>query len=121
MFSYYLTHRDEKAWENPDKFEPSRFDKNKPQKHPPFSYLPFGGGPRNCIGAAFSQIEAKVVLARILQAVDLEFVEKRVKTHMGATLEPHPGVLMQVTHRDPSLIERSAEMMRSSQVEQAHA
>lgn len=121
MFSYYLTHRDEESWENAGKFEPSRFDKNKPQKHPPFSYLPFGGGPRNCIGAAFSQIEAKVVLARIVQAVDLEFVEKRVKMHMGATLEPHPGVLMRVTYRDPSLIKRSSEKMRSSQVEQAHA
>jgi cytochrome P450 len=104
MFSYYLTHRDEQVWQDPERFDPERFDRSSSQKVPSFSYLPFGGGPRNCIGAAFAQVEARIILARILQAVDLELVEANISTYMGATLEPRPGVMMRVTQRQASCI-----------------
>jgi cytochrome P450 len=99
MASIYLTHRDAAVWQEPEKFCPHRFSEGGQGKRPSFSYIPFGGGPRNCIGAAFAQIEAKAVLARILQQVDLELLKKDVRLHMGATLEPRPGILMRVRRR----------------------
>jgi len=100
MFSYYLTHRDEQVWVDPERFDPARFERDNAPKVPPFSYLPFGGGPRNCIGAAFAQSEAKVILVRILQNFNLELADKKVQVHMGATLEPRPGVMLRVFKRD---------------------
>jgi cytochrome P450 len=102
MLSIYLTHRDEKLWDAPAQFRPQRFDRqSESEKAPPFAYLPFGGGPRNCIGAAFAQVEGKVVLAHILQNFDLQLVSQQVRLHMGATLDPRPGVMMQVHRRIP--------------------
>lgn len=98
MASIYLSHRDERYWDKPSEFRPKRFARG--QKMPPaFSYIPFGAGKRTCIGAAFAQIEAKVVLARILQRFQLENTGRTVHTHMGATLEPRPGVFLHVKRR----------------------
>jgi cytochrome P450 len=94
LYSIYLTQRHPDYWDNPNDFMPERFE----AKHPPYTFLPFGGGPRNCIGAAFAQIEGKVVLARLLQKLDFTLMNKRVRPYMGATLEPRPGVMMQVRH-----------------------
>jgi cytochrome P450 len=105
MYSIYLSHRDERYWDEPEQFCPHRFDKSAAQQgeRPPLTYIPFGGGPRNCIGAAFAQVESKVVLARILQRFDLTLLNgDKIKPYMGATLEPKPGVLMRVTKRETS-------------------
>lgn len=99
MMSIYLSHRHSAHWQNPDAFCPERFARSSPEKVPPFTYLPFGGGPRNCIGAAFAQVEAKVVLARLLQTFDFALEKRRVYPHMGATLEPHPGVWLRFERR----------------------
>jgi cytochrome P450 len=96
MYSIYLTHRLEQYWDRPHQFIPDRFDQFKPL---PYTYLPFGGGARNCIGAAFAQVEVKIVLARILQQYRLELLPNPVHAHMGATLEPRPGVMMSVVQR----------------------
>jgi|SRR5688572_10880925 len=94
FYSIYLTHRDPSIWENADDFCPERFAHGR--KTPPFSYIPFGGGPRACIGAAFGQAEARVVIARLLQTYQFEFTNHKIHAHMGATLEPRPGVRMKV-------------------------
>ncbi|MEZ4510935.1 MAG: cytochrome P450 [Chloroflexota bacterium] len=107
MYSIYLAHRHPDYWDEPELFRPERFGRSaEPEngypvgkKRPSFIYLPFGGGPRNCIGAAFAQIEAKVVLARILQRFQLVHLPQEVHPHMGATLEPRPGVFMRVISR----------------------
>ena len=98
FYSIYLTHRDPEIWERAGEFCPERFERSR--KTPPFSYVPFGGGPRACIGAAFGQVEARRILARLLQSFtfiphDLD----KIHAHMGATLEPSPGVMMRVTRR----------------------
>lgn len=98
MASIYLSHRDERYWEEPQAFRPERFERGG-ERPPAFTYVPFGGGPRACIGAAFAQVEAKVVLARILQRFTLEDVGRPVRPYMGATLEPHPGVFLRVKRR----------------------
>ena len=97
FYSIYLTHRDPSIWENAEAFFPERFAHGR--KTPPYSYVPFGGGPRACIGAAFGQAEARVVIRRLLQTHTFEFTGHEVHAHMGATLEPRPGVRMKVHRR----------------------
>jgi cytochrome P450 len=97
FYSIYLTHRDPQIWENAENFCPERHAQGR--KTPPFSYVPFGGGPRSCIGAAFGQAEARLVIARLLQTYKFEFTNHKIHAHMGATLEPRPGVMMKVTKR----------------------
>lgn len=98
FYSIYLTHRDPSIWENPDSFCPERFAHGP--KVPPMSYIPFGGGPRACIGAAFGQFEARQVITRLLQTFNFEPVNlHEIRPYMGATLEPRPAVLMRVKRR----------------------
>jgi cytochrome P450 len=97
FYSIYLTHRDPAIWENAESFCPERFSRGR--KTPPFAYIPFGGGPRACIGAAFGQAEARIVIARLLQTHTFEFTNHKIRAHMGATLEPRPGVKMLVRRR----------------------
>jgi cytochrome P450 len=97
VYSIYLTHRDARYWHNPADFIPERFSTE--QARQPYTFLPFGGGPRNCIGMAFAQVEVKAVLVRILQKFDLVFTGHPVRLQMGATLEPHPGVRVSVRRR----------------------
>ncbi len=97
MVSIYATQHDEAHWPEPERFDPQRFAPGKLQT--PYTYLPFGAGARNCLGANFAQVEAKVVLARLFQRCQFVLTRPRVHLHMGATLEPRPGVFMQVRPR----------------------
>jgi cytochrome P450 len=97
MFSIYLTHHDKNHWPDPEHFDPQRFAPGV--VHAPYTFIPFGGGPRNCIGAAFAQVEAKAVLARLLQRYNFTLIDPMVYMYMGATLEPKPGVMVQVSPR----------------------
>jgi cytochrome P450 len=97
FYSIYLTHRDPEIWENAEDFCPERFAHGR--KTPPMSYIPFGGGPRACIGAAFGQAEARIVMTRLLQTYTFEFTGHKIHPYMGATLEPRPGVMMKVKRR----------------------
>jgi cytochrome P450 len=94
-YSIYVTHRMAEYWRNPSEFCPDRFL----EKPVPYSFLPFGGGPRNCIGAAFAQVEAKVILARLAQRFIFTLLQHDVHMHMAVTLEPRPGVFMRVKRR----------------------
>ncbi|MBL8079610.1 MAG: cytochrome P450 [Anaerolineales bacterium] len=97
FYSIYLTHRDPEIWENAEDFCPERFSHGR--KTPPMSYIPFGGGPRACIGAAFGQAEARIVMAHLLRTYTFEFTNHPIHAHMGATLEPRPGVRMKIYKR----------------------
>ena len=67
--SPFVIHRHERFWRDPDRFDPARFAKNPPARH---TYIPFGAGPRICVGASFAITEALVVLGRLLQRFRLE-------------------------------------------------
>jgi cytochrome P450 len=86
-------------WPDPEKFDPDRFRPEQNRTRPAFVYVPFGGGPRICIGFAFAEVEVKVVLARLLQMFELTLLNDDVHAHMGATLEPRPGVMMKAKRR----------------------
>jgi cytochrome P450 len=104
LYSIYLTHRDKSHWPEPDQFDPDRFSPEQARHRSAYTFLPFGGGPRNCIGAAFAQVEAKIVLARILQRYEFRFVGGRIRPRMRATLEPRPGVFVEVRHRPQPIV-----------------
>ena len=98
LFSIYLTHRHPRYWPEPERFDPDRFNPVKSSPPAPFTYVPFGGGPRFCIGAVMAQVELKVVLARLLQRFDFELASEAVRMRMGATLEPR-GLWLRVSQR----------------------
>jgi cytochrome P450 len=83
-YSIYLTHRHPKLWQEPTQFDPDRFA----QRHIPFAFVPFGGGERTCIGMNYALYEAKVVLARLLQTVELLPTGDSVREMMAVTLQP---------------------------------
>jgi cytochrome P450 len=72
----YALHRHRRLWRDPDAFDPDRFGPEESAGRHRFAYLPFGGGPRVCIGQTFALIEAVAILATLVR---------------GATLEPDPG------------------------------
>ncbi len=70
----YLTHRNAEFWENPEGFDPERFTPEAMKAQHRYAYIPFGGGPRGCIGFPFAMMEMPVVLARVLQEFRLRLV-----------------------------------------------
>lgn len=67
-----VVHRDPEYWPNPDKFEPERFTKENNEKRSPYVFLPFGVGPRHCIGMRLALLEAKLAIVAILQKFRFE-------------------------------------------------
>ncbi len=96
MLPIYALHRHHDLWKNPDQFDPDRFANDyRPER---YSYLPFGDGPRICIGAQFAMIEAKIILASLISRFKFERIAGRdPKPVMVLTLRPEGGVPLQVT------------------------
>lgn len=96
MLPIYALHRHHDLWDRPDQFDPERFaDGHKPER---YSYLPFGDGPRICIGAQFAMIEAKIILATLIARYRFERIADRdPKPVMVLTLRPEGGVPLKVT------------------------
>ncbi|XP_071379180.1 cytochrome P450 3A30-like [Centroberyx affinis] len=67
MIPVYAMHRDPDLWPDPEEFKPDRFSKENKQSIDPYTYLPFGVGPRNCIGMRFALVMVKLALVEILQ------------------------------------------------------
>jgi cytochrome P450 len=72
----YVLHRHRRRWRDPDAFDPSRFLPGAPEI-PRYAYLPFGVGPRVCIGAHFALREATLVLAQLVRAFRIELAGAR--------------------------------------------
>jgi cytochrome P450 len=93
--SPYTLHRHERFWENPEGFDPDRFAPERAAGRPKHAYLPFGGGPRLCIGNSFATMEAQLVLAMILQRCRLDLASGYVvRPDPVITLRPRNGVWM---------------------------
>jgi cytochrome P450 len=87
----YALHRHHMLWDDPDAFHPERFENAKDL--PRYAYLPFGDGPRICIGASFAIQEAVIILATLLKQFRFRPVEGRVPSpEMTLTLRPEGGV-----------------------------
>jgi len=88
MIAPWVLHRHRRRWRDPDAFDPSRF---LPDAPPParFSYLPFGSGPRVCVGAQFALAEATLVLGALMQNFRVELMDRRPVLPVGiVTTQP---------------------------------
>jgi cytochrome P450 len=102
IVSPWALHRRPDLWPDPERFDPARFEPAAEQARDKLAYLPFGAGPRVCIGAHFSLMEGPIVLATLLARADLELATRAViEPEAGASLRPKGGVPMRVTARRP--------------------
>ncbi len=99
----WVVHRDPRWFEEPEAFRPERWAGDLARRLPRFAYFPFGGGPRQCIGNSFAQMEAVLLLAAIAQRFQLSLVPgQRITPTPYVTLRPEPGIRMRLTHRRPA-------------------
>jgi cytochrome P450 len=100
VVSPFVVHRHRLLWRDPDLFMPERFLGEAREKIDRFAYLPFGAGPRVCVGASFALQEACIVLAHLMQAFRFEHVETHeVRPMQRVTLRPKDGMPMRVFAR----------------------
>ncbi|POR52337.1 cytochrome P450 [Bosea psychrotolerans] len=93
-------HRHERLWDLPDRFEPARFLGEAARLRHRYAYLPFGAGPRICIGSAFATMEAVAILAVLLRAIRLEpLTQEPPEPTLKITLRPKRPLLMTATAR----------------------
>ncbi len=94
----WLLHRHEKLWDNPNAFVPQRFMTGTPPDR--FAYLPFGVGPRVCIGSHFALVEATLALAKIIGNFRVELLSKQPVMPVGVvTTQPDYSPMFRITSR----------------------
>lgn len=96
----WVLHRHNKLWERPNDFDPDRFLGARGEAIPRYAYMPFGAGPRICIGASFSMQEMIIAVAEILRAVDFDHAGAREpQPIMRITVQPSTDVPMRIARR----------------------
>jgi cytochrome P450 len=96
----FALHRNAGLWGNPDAFDPDRFALDQVKTRPRFAFLPFGGGPRVCIGGGFAMLEAATILATVVRAFRFDPVSgHKPKPVARVTLRPVGGMPLFVTDR----------------------
>jgi len=94
----FLLHRNPEYWPNPEKFDPERFTPGE-QSYPLFAYLPFGEGPRNCIGKRLALLEAKMALVSIMKHFRFKRTtdtEIPLNLRVGVTMSPKSGIYLNI-------------------------
>lgn len=100
MISPWLSQRNTQLWEQSDKFWPERWENEVLKGSRRYSYLPFGGGPRVCIGMGLALTEMKIMLAALLQNFTFDHMEDRpVEPEVAVTLGSKTGIWMKITQR----------------------
>ena len=98
--SSYALHRDPRFFPEPEQFNPDRFTPGWEERIPRYAYLPFGGGPRVCIGNGFAMMEARLVLATVAQCCKLSLESNtEITPKQLVTLRPSRAVRMRVEKR----------------------
>jgi cytochrome P450 len=87
----YGAHHAPEYWENPEVFDPQRFTKENEKLRTPFTYLPFGGGPRGCIGGNYAMLQILMILSVLLRRYDFQLTP-------GQTIEARPMVILRPKH-----------------------
>ncbi|XP_052689109.1 cytochrome P450 3A9-like [Crassostrea angulata] len=98
-------HHDEEFWEQPSVFNPDRFRKENKQQIKSFSFLPFGAGPRSCIGSRFAMLETKVAMVRVLKQFSFTPCAgstKDIELDCRGAIVPKHGINVQIESRDKS-------------------
>jgi len=101
VMSPYLSQRDPRFFADPERFMPERWLDGKADDLPRFAYFPFGGGPRVCIGNHFATMEVQLVLATLMQRLELTVVPGfQLELEPNVTLRPKSGVHVRVRRLD---------------------
>ncbi|NXC58857.1 CP3AL protein, partial [Aleadryas rufinucha] len=98
----YVLHRDPEYWPNPDEFRPERFSKENKESIDPYTYLPFGAGPRNCIGMRFALLSLKVAIASLLQHFTFQTCKETqipIKLSSVGLLTPEKPIILKLVPR----------------------
>jgi len=99
--SSWVLHRHKLHWEKPDTFDPDRFMPGRSKRVKPFAYIPFGAGPKVCMGKHFGLVEATLLLALFGHRFDLKLRSGHPVESLGRmTLRPHQGMPMEVARRE---------------------
>ena len=94
----YVVHRHKRLWREPLAFDPSRFDQAARATRHRYAYMPFGAGPRSCIGGSFSMLEGKAMLATLLARARFELPPGEAPTPVARiTLRSSPSIALKVT------------------------
>jgi cytochrome P450 len=96
MMSQWLTQRDLRWFDHPDRFDPDRWLDGRTRDVPRYAYFPFGGGPRVCLGSAFAVMEAVLVVATVARRVSLRPLDAEVRLAPLITLRPDRGIRVRV-------------------------
>jgi cytochrome P450 len=100
LIAPWVLHRHRSLWENPNRFDPDRFLAERSVGRPRLAYLPFGGGPRVCIGQMLAMNEATLILATLAQRFRLRMVPgRRVEIQHRITIRPRGGLPMLISRR----------------------
>jgi cytochrome P450 len=100
LLSQYVMHRDARFFREPDKFDPERWTPEAKEARPQFSYFPFGGGPRRCIGEGFAWMEGILLIASIANRWRMRLEPgHRVELQPVITLRPKHGMRMTLHER----------------------
>uniref|UniRef100_A0A2K5M103 Cytochrome P450 3A n=1 Tax=Cercocebus atys TaxID=9531 RepID=A0A2K5M103_CERAT len=103
MVPIYALHHDPKYWTEPEKFCPERFSKKNKDSIDPYRYIPFGAGPRNCIGMRFALTNIKLAVIKALQNFSFEPCEETqipLKLNNLPILQPEKPIVLKVHLRD---------------------
>jgi cytochrome P450 len=97
----YVTQRDPRFFENPEAFDPERFSPARSEEIPPYAYIPFGGGPRVCIGEKFSMMEMILIVATVLQKVRMKLAPEQgvIEPEPLIAIRPKGGLLVEINRR----------------------
>jgi cytochrome P450 len=96
----FALHRNVRLWDNPNTFDPDRFAADRVKARSRYAFLPFGGGPRICIGAGFAMVEAAVILATMVRAFRFQpLAAHRPKPVARVTLRPAGGMPLLIDDR----------------------
>jgi len=109
LMSQYIMHRDERFFPDPERFDPERWTAEAQAQRPKFSYFPFGGGARVCIGEQFAWMEGILLLATIAQQWQMRLVPGHpVDLQPLITLRPRHGMKMTLSSRvhAPTVVNR---------------
>lgn len=96
----YGTHHHPDWWTDPERFDPDRFTEEQAKTQAPFSYSPFGGGPRLCIGMQFALMEMELVLKQFLDRFDFKSLSDKVEINPLITLNPGSSINLEISSRN---------------------
>ncbi len=94
FLNIFSLHRHSMLWQNPNAFDPDRFTPERVANRQRYQYVPFGAGPRICVGANFAMMQAQIILSTLLARFDFTPAGPQPAPVMHMTIRPEPGVTL---------------------------